>query len=148
MDWINHVAGSCLKDLDLCWGTPEISILGRSMSPEMSLLGLTVFSLRGHAVILNVVGVQAPSFWTGLNFLPSSLSAPFLRMVCYLVNRCSSQALGASTVVHVLSFCSLWGCDWHRAGGELTAPHSNPSNTTNNKWWGEKHSFTIAVVKK
>ena len=73
------------------------------MSQEMPLLGLTVFALRGHALILNVVGVQALLFWIGLNFLP----APFLRLICYLVNRCLAQALGTSTVVHVPSVRSL-----------------------------------------
>lgn len=136
MDWINHVAwSSCLRDLDLCWATPEIDILGRSMAQDMPLLGLTPFASRGHALILNTAGVQMHSFWIGLNFLP----APFLRLICYLVNCYLPQALGTSTVVHVRSVRSLRGCDWHRAGGELTAPHSNSSNTTSNEqcWGGE-----------
>lgn len=65
----------------------------------MPLLGLTEFTLREHTVILNMVRVQAPLFWIGLNFLPS----PFIRLICYLVNPCSAQALRASTVVHVES---------------------------------------------
>lgn len=32
------------------------------------------------------------------------------------------------------------GCDWHQAGGKLTAYHSNFSS---NKWWREKHSFIM-----
>ena len=95
MDWISCVARSCLRDLDLCWATPEVSIPGRSMSQEMPLLSLTTFALRGDAVILKVVGVQAPLFRIVSSFLP----APFLRLICYLVNRCLAQALGASTVV-------------------------------------------------